>query len=60
MKTFSQLAFCLVCFVLSAAAQRTSHTGEHTFWNASWIAVPDEAPTGYGVYLFRKSISTAE
>ena len=25
-------------------------------WQASWIAVPDEAPTGYGVYLFRKMI----
>src|SRR5882757_5907879 len=25
-------------------------------WQASWIAVPDESPTGYGVYLFRKMI----
>jgi len=25
-------------------------------WKASWIDVPDESPTGYGVYLFRKSI----
>ena len=25
-------------------------------WQASWIAVPGESPTGYGVYLFRKMI----
>src|SRR5450432_4310 len=25
-------------------------------WHASWIAVPGESPTGYGVYLFRKTI----
>ena len=25
-------------------------------WRASWIAVPGESPTGYGVYLFRKSV----
>jgi hypothetical protein len=25
-------------------------------WKASWIAVPDEEPTAYGVYLFRKKI----
>jgi len=25
-------------------------------WQASWIAVPDESPAGYGVYLFRKMI----
>ena len=25
-------------------------------WQASWIAVPGESPTGYGVYLFRKVI----
>ncbi len=25
-------------------------------WQASWIAVPGESPSGYGVYLFRKTI----
>ena len=25
-------------------------------WKASWIAVPDQSPTGYGVYLFRRTI----
>ena len=25
-------------------------------WQASWIAVPGESPSGYGVYLFRKMI----
>jgi len=26
-------------------------------WNASWISVPGINPTGYGVYLFRKSLT---
>ena len=25
-------------------------------WEASWIAVPGEPASGYGIYLFRKSI----
>ena len=26
-------------------------------WQASWICVPGESTTGYGVYLFRKSVA---
>lgn len=28
-------------------------------WSANWITVPNTSPTGYGVYLFRKTIELA-
>jgi hypothetical protein len=37
-------------------AQSIDHSLLENQWQASWIAVPGESPTGYGVYLFRKKI----
>ena len=39
-----------------AEAQNIEPSTLQKQWKASWIAVPDEAPDGYGVYLFRKTI----
>ncbi len=42
---------------LSCFSQTVSPSLLHEVWNASWIAVPEQSPSGYGVYLFRKTIS---
>jgi alpha-L-rhamnosidase len=41
---------------VTANAQYSDSALLHSEWRAFWIDVPDESPTGYGVYLFRKSI----
>ncbi len=57
MKTLFQLSFCLLLFFQSVDSQGILHDGVHKIWNASWIAVPGESSSGYGVYLFRKSFN---
>ena len=47
------LSFCFLCCFSSA--QKLDSTILYNTWNASWIDVPDESPTAYGVYIFRKS-----
>ncbi len=59
MKRLPAFYLVLFCLLLSHAAE-SQHAGFAVLnqeWKASWIAVPDESPTGYGVYLFRKIIS---
>jgi hypothetical protein len=48
---------CLICFFisLSVQSQKINPALLKDQWKASWIAVPGESATGYGVYLFRKS-----
>jgi alpha-L-rhamnosidase len=41
---------------LSAFSQNADMSIMQRVWKASWIDVPGESPTGYGVYLFRKII----
>ena len=48
---------CLITLIpIIAKAQNIEPSTLQKQWKASWIAVPDEAPNGYGVYLFRKTI----
>lgn len=60
MKIISQLFYCLFFFLLTAGAQRIARPGVHDIWGASWIAVPGESATDYGVYLFRKSFDLSK
>jgi len=48
----------LICYfqILPSSAQKFDSSILYQSWKASWIEVPDEPSTGYGVYLFRKSI----
>jgi alpha-L-rhamnosidase len=57
MKRLPQISFCLLIFLLpvSASSQNPDSTILQKEWKASWISVPGESPSGYGVYLFRKS-----
>ena len=48
--------FNFFLFVVPSRAQQFDSSISFQSWKASWIDVPDESPTGYGVYLFRKSI----
>jgi alpha-L-rhamnosidase len=51
------LGGCIIlfsAFIQSQAQLFNKHILDHT-WNASWICVPGESSTGFGVYLFRKS-----
>jgi alpha-L-rhamnosidase len=41
---------------LHGTAQSVSPALLHNAWSASWITVPGESQTGYGVYLFRKTL----
>lgn len=55
---FSLLIFlALLSSVLTGFCQTVSPSLLHSVWNASWISVPEESSTGYGVYLFRKTIT---
>ncbi|HCL82690.1 MAG TPA: alpha-rhamnosidase, partial [Chitinophagaceae bacterium] len=62
MKRFPAFYLVLFCLLLSHAAesQQAGSAVLNQEWKASWIAVPDESPTGYGVYLFRRMISLPE
>jgi len=57
MKFICIRSVCLLgLFICSASlAQSTGPALLHDQWKAYWICVPDESPTGYGVYLFRKT-----
>lgn len=47
----------LICHLSgSIQAQKIDPAILQKNWQASWITVPDESATGYGVYLFRKSV----
>src|SRR4249919_1607007 len=53
------LAVCICSLLLSpfVHAQNSGLSVLQNEWKAYWIDVPDESITGYGVYLFRKTIS---
>jgi alpha-L-rhamnosidase len=53
LKSWSCLSLFFFFFGLNAQSINPSLLRNK--WNASWIAVPGESPTGYGVYLFRKT-----
>jgi alpha-L-rhamnosidase len=55
------LTGCLILFsgFMYAQEQRFDSSILDHAWNASWICVPDESPTEFGVYLFRKSFVLA-
>jgi hypothetical protein len=59
MKRLPALSLYLICILLpkSALSQNTGTSISQKEWKASWIAVPGESPNGFGVYLFRKTIS---
>ncbi|MEY4905673.1 MAG: hypothetical protein RLZZ292_3488, partial [Bacteroidota bacterium] len=49
----------LFSFSFVTTAQKIAPTILEKQWTASWVSVPNESPTGYGVYLFRKTIDLA-
>jgi alpha-L-rhamnosidase len=49
------LAFMVIISTISYSQSSLSVTPQR--WNASWISVPGIDPEGYGVYLFRKTLS---
>ena len=53
-KLFIPCLFALLFTNFCSAQQITPNILEKR-WAASWIAVPKESGTGYGVYLFRKT-----
>lgn len=53
------LLILMVNTPLSIKAQTIHPNILHKPWQASWIAAPNESATGYGVYLFRKTIELA-
>lgn len=53
------LLLLLLHLLAPARAQQIAPTLLQRPWPASWIAVPGESPTGYGVYLFRKGLALA-
>ena len=52
---FKSLAIALV-FFSSVKGQSVEPNWLQTKWKAEWIKVPESSNSGYGVYLFRKSI----
>ncbi len=56
------LTGCLIIFsgFIYSQGQRFDLSITDHAWNASWICVPDESPTGFGVYLFRKSFELVD
>ena len=58
MRKLSLIAVCFFLFLCSLTVKsQTVPSGLlHHEWNASWIEVPGEPATGYGVYLFRRVI----
>src|SRR5687767_14034968 len=59
MKRLIQMSILPGCLFLAAGiyAQPMAAVVLKNQWSASWIAVPGERPTGYGVYLFRKNFN---
>src|SRR3982751_5739421 len=55
MKPFLACLAFTFCFSLNSYAQTTPSVTPQQ-WNASWISVPGINPTGYGVYLFQKTL----
>lgn len=49
-------AFLISLIAIRLQAQKINPIILQKSWQASWISVPGEPPTGYGVYLFRKSV----
>ncbi len=47
----------LLCLVLFTHSQQPPATNKA--WKANWISVGGASPTGYGVYLFRRSLNLA-
>jgi len=56
MNTKSMLLWTLLLFSISTIAQNISPDILTKQWDAKWITVQGEPSSGYGVYLFRKSI----
>lgn len=56
MRCLLLLTSLLFSFSGSIQAQKIDPAILQKNWRAFWITVPDESPTGYGVYLFRKSM----
>jgi alpha-L-rhamnosidase len=59
MKRLIQMWILSGCLLLATGiyAQPIAAVVLKNQWTASWIAVPGEPPTGYGVYLFRKNFN---
>jgi alpha-L-rhamnosidase len=59
MKAFPGPSLFLFSLLISlgSMAQSTAPIQLRNKWEAYWIAVPGESPNGYGVYLFRKTIT---
>ncbi len=53
------LVFIFFLCLQTSRAQKFDSSILYHLWKASWIEVPGESATGYGVYLFRKSITLA-
>ncbi|MCC6283434.1 MAG: alpha-L-rhamnosidase N-terminal domain-containing protein [Saprospiraceae bacterium] len=51
----------MICILLTIAAEAQTEAPDllRTQWDAQWISVPDQAPTGYQVCLFRKTLELA-
>ena len=54
-KSVSLVGWLLLPFVLEA--QTIDSAILQNRWPAFWVTVPNESPDGYGVYLFRKSVT---
>ncbi|MEM1118856.1 MAG: alpha-L-rhamnosidase C-terminal domain-containing protein [Bacteroidota bacterium] len=61
--TFWCLLFCALVFTTNAQDQSVEAAVPNLLteeWNAEWIALPNQNPQEYGVYLFRKQIELAK
>lgn len=62
--SFKTYRLFLACLMLAcqyqANAQQPRADLEHSFWKASWITAQGASPTGYGIYIFRKTIQLAQ
>ena len=54
-KSVSLVGWLLLPFVLEAQTIDSAILQKR--WPAFWVTVPNESPDGYGVYLFRKSVT---
>lgn len=55
------IATALACLILSVSfscthAQPPASNNGYRSWDAQWITVPNENPTAYGVYFFRRTV----
>ena len=53
------LVLFIVLFSTISKAQKIESAILEKRWSASWVAVPNESPYDYGVYLFRKTLDFA-